>query len=125
MEMDLQIRVRKLREIPVIELNGEVDAYTCARLREAMISAIEDGGASLVVNMRAVDYIDSSGLGTLVGGLKRVAERKGKIALCCTNPQIRKVFDITGLVKVFPIYGSEEEAVEGILNGVGMHAASV
>ena len=114
MEMDLQIKVRRSSDIPVIELAGEVDAYTCSRLREAMIEAIEDGGASLVVNMKDVEYIDSSGLGTLVGGLKRVSEREGSIAICCTNPQIRKVFDITGLVKVFPIFGTEEEAVRDL-----------
>jgi len=50
----------------------------------------------------------------LVGGLKRVSERQGTIAVVCTNPQIRKVFDITGLVKVFPIYGSEDDAVKAL-----------
>ena len=114
MEMDLQIEVRRQEDIAVIILSGEVDAYTCARLRQAMIEAIEDGGANLVVDMKNVEYIDSSGLGTLVGGLKRVSERQGTIAVVCTNPQIRKVFDITGLVKVFPIYGSEDDAVKAL-----------
>ena len=114
MEMDLQIEVRREEDVAVIILRGEVDAYTCARLREAMIEAIEDGGANLVVDMKNVDYIDSSGLGTLVGGLKRVSERQGAIAVVCTNPQIRKVFDITGLVKVFPIYSSEDDAVKAL-----------
>ena len=114
MEMDLQIEVRRQKDVAVIILKGEVDAYTCARLREAMIEAIEDGGANLVVDMKNVEYIDSSGLGTLVGGLKRVSERQGTIAVVCTNPQIRKVFDITGLVKVFPIYGSEDDAVKAL-----------
>ena len=114
MEMDLRIGVRKQGDVSVIDLNGEVDAYTCSRLREAMIEAIDDGGINLIVNMRDVEYIDSSGLGTLVGGLKRVSERQGTISIVCTNPQIRKVFDITGLVKVFPIYGAEMEAVRGV-----------
>ena len=123
MEMDLRIRLRKLGNVPVLELEGELDAYTCSRLREAMIEAIEEGGANLVVNMKDVEYIDSSGLGTLVGGLKRVSEKQGVIAVCCTNPQIRKVFDITGLVKVFPIYGSEQEAVEGVGSLAGQTVA--
>ena len=112
MEMDLQIKVRKLGDIAVIELNGEVDAYTCSRLRETIIEAIENGADNLVVDMKEVDYIDSSGLGTLVGGLKRVSERQGVIAIVCTNPQIRKVFDIPGLVKVFPIFSAEEDAIK-------------
>ena len=116
MDMDLQIKVRKVKDIPVMDLSGEVDAYTCSRLREAMIEVIDDGGSDLVVNMKDVEYIDSSGLGTLVGGLKRVSERQGTIAVCGTNSQIKKVFDITGLIKVFPLYSDEEEAVKGIIS---------
>jgi anti-sigma B factor antagonist len=108
MEMDLRIRVKKSNGIPVIELGGEVDAYTCARFREAMIEVIEGGHSKLVVSMRNVEYIDSSGLGTLVGGLKRASER---IAIASTSPQIRKVFEITGLERVFPIYDTEADAI--------------
>ncbi len=114
MDMDLQIKIRKIDDIPVMDLSGEVDAYTCSRLREAMIEVIDDGGSDLVVNMKDVEYIDSSGLGTLVGGLKRVSERQGSIAVCGTNSQIKKVFDITGLVKVFPLFSDEQEAIKNI-----------
>ena len=114
MEMDLRISIRKNQGIPVIELGGELDAYTCSRLRDAMIEVIEEGNPTLVVSMAKVEYIDSSGLGTLVGGLKRASERNGKIGVVCTNPQIRKVFEITGLVRVFPLYDTEDEAVEDI-----------
>jgi anti-sigma B factor antagonist len=114
MEMDLRIIVRENEGIPVIELGGELDAYTCSRLRDAMIEVIEEGKPTLVVSMAKVEYIDSSGLGTLVGGLKRASEKNGKIAVVCTNPQIRKVFEITGLVRVFPLYDTEVEAVKDL-----------
>lgn len=110
MEMDLQIRTRTLEGIPVIGLTGEVDAYTCSRFRDAMIEIIEDGNPNVVVSMADVEYIDSSGLGTLVGGLKRASEKSGKIAVVCNSSQIRKVFEITGLEKVFPLFESEVEA---------------
>jgi anti-sigma B factor antagonist len=110
MEMDLRIAVRNVEGFPVIELGGELDAYTCGRLRDTMIEVIEEGNATVIVSMLKVEYIDSSGLGTLVGGLKRASEHSGKIAIVCTNPQIKKVFEITGLVRVFAIYDSEEEA---------------
>jgi anti-anti-sigma factor len=61
--------------------------------------------------MLKIEYIDSSGLGTLVGGLKRASEHNGRIGIVCTSPQIRKVFEITGLVRVFSLYETEEEAV--------------
>lgn len=119
MEMDLQINVRKNGSTRIIELNGEVDAYTSARFREIMLELIDDGGIDLIINMCKVEYIDSSGLGALVGGLKRVSERNGKIVIVSDGPQIRKVFEITGLEKVFPIYDAEHAAVTAIGDGTG------
>ena len=114
MEMDLQIVVRKHGGVPVIELSGEVDAYTSARFREIMLETIDADNPSLVISMVDVEYIDSSGLGALVGGLKRVSERNGRIVIVCDKPQVRKVFEITGLEKVFPIYDDEAEAVRAV-----------
>lgn len=114
MEMDLTINVRNESKVPVIDLTGELDAYTSARFREAMIDLIERGAVSIVVSMNEVEYIDSSGLGALVGGLKRASERSGKIAIVCNNPQVKKVFEITGLERVFPLYRGEDEAIAGV-----------
>ena len=111
MEMDLRIRTKIAEGVPVIELHGELDAYTCSMFRDTMTQIIDQGNASIVVNMVGIEYIDSSGLGTLVGGLKRASERGGKIAVVCGNSnQIRKVFEITGLEKVFPMFDDEVEA---------------
>lgn len=112
MEMDLVINVRRDTAVPIIDLAGELDAYTSARFRETMIELIEAGAASLIISMMKVEYIDSSGLGALVGGLKRSSEHGGKIVIVCDNPQIRKVFEITGLEKVFPLFEAEDDAVK-------------
>lgn len=114
MEMDLQITVRKENDVPIIELVGEVDAYTSARFRESMVELIENGASNLIINMEKVEYIDSSGLGALVGGLKRASEREGHILIVCTNPQVRKVFEITGLEKVFSLFSSEADAIRSL-----------
>lgn len=114
MEMDLQISVRRSGDVALIDLAGEVDAYTSARFREVMMDIIEDGISRLIVSMARVDYIDSSGLGALVGGLKRTSERDGRILIVCHQSQVRKVFEITGLEKVFPIFDTEEEALQAI-----------
>ncbi|MDO8682865.1 MAG: STAS domain-containing protein [Armatimonadota bacterium] len=114
MEMDLRITVNINQGVPVIDLGGELDAYTCSRLRDTMIEVIEDGSPTIVVSMMKVEYIDSSGLGTLVGGLKRASEKDGKIVIVCTNPQIRKVFEITGLVRVFQLFETEDEAIQAV-----------
>ncbi len=110
MEMDLLIRTRTVEGIPVIELSGELDSYTCSLFRDAVKEVIEQGNPNVVVNMSNVEYIDSSGLGTLVGGLKRASEKGGRIAVVSSENQICKVLEITGLEKVFPIFKDEADA---------------
>lgn len=107
---DLMIETRLMGETPVLDLTGEVDSYNSPRLREKMVALIDEGKPDLVINLAGVDYIDSTGLGTLVGGLKRASEKGGTIRIVCPNEQIYKVFNITGLVKVFPIFSSEQDA---------------
>lgn len=114
MEMDLRIITRTANGIPIIELSGEVDAYTCSMLRDAMVEVIEQGNPMVVVSMADVEYIDSSGLGTLVGGLKRASEHSGRIAVVARSIQIRKVFEITGLEKVFPLFETEIDATAAL-----------
>ena len=105
---DLVIGVRNVQGIPVLDLSGEVDSYNSPKLREKMLALIGEGKSKFVVNLTGVDYIDSTGLGTLVGGLKRVSEKGGTIQIICPNEQIYKVFSITGLVKVFEIFDNEQ-----------------
>ncbi len=105
---DLVIGLRNVNGVPVLDLNGEVDSYNAPKLRERMVSLIDEGQTKLVINLSAVDYIDSTGLGTLVGGLKRASEKGGEIQIICPNEQIYKVFSITGLVRVFHIFDSEQ-----------------
>lgn len=110
--MELDIQSETDGKICVITLDGEVDVYTAPRLKEALIEQIESGCVNVLVNMEDVGFIDSSGLGVLVGGLRRAKERSGTIRLVCTRENILKVFRITGLDKVFPIFSTTEEARE-------------
>jgi anti-sigma B factor antagonist len=95
----------------VIEVSGEIDVYTAPRLREALIGLVEAGNFRLIVDMEGVEFLDSTGLGVLVGGLKRVRAHDGSIDLVCTQGRILRIFRITGLSKVFDIYDSVDEAV--------------
>ncbi len=107
---DLKIETRMVNGKPVLDLTGEVDSYNAPKLRERMVTLIDEGNADLLINMTGVDYIDSTGLGTLVAGLKRASEKNGAIRIVCPNEQIFKVFNITGLVKVFAIFDNEQAA---------------
>jgi len=113
-ENDLLIQFRKSGEISVLGLSGDVDVYTCSILRDAIIHSIDQGDQRMVINMANVNYIDSSGLGTLVGGLRRVKQNDGHLAISSATPRIRKVLKITGLNKVFTIFEDEDSAVRSL-----------
>jgi anti-sigma B factor antagonist len=95
----------------VVEVSGEIDVYTAPRLRETLVSLVEAGNYRLIVDMEGVEFLDSTGLGVLVGGLKRVRAHDGEIDLVCTQGRILRIFRITGLSKVFNIFGSVDEAL--------------
>jgi anti-sigma B factor antagonist len=113
--MDIKINTRELGDqTQVVEVIGEIDVYTSPKVKEIISELIDKGNYNLVVNLEGVRYIDSTGLGVLIGALKKVREKDGSISLVCTNPQIKKIFNITGLVKIFGIYKTEDEALKNI-----------
>jgi anti-sigma B factor antagonist len=108
--MELSLATRAIAEHTVLEVGGEVDVYTAPRLRERLVELIDGGAHHIVVDLNRVDFLDSTGLGVLVGALKRVKAHDGSLSLVCTQDKILKIFKITGLTKVFPIHGSVEQA---------------
>lgn len=109
--MDLTLDTRTLGDRTIVEVGGEIDVYTAPKLREQLVDLVNAGKYHLVVDMEAVEFLDSTGLGVLVGGLKRVRAHDGSLHLVCTQERILKIFRITGLTKVFPIHNTVEEAV--------------
>ena len=109
--MDLDVDVSQHGDASVLTLRGEIDVYTAPRLRQAIIDLVEAGTTRIVVDMGKVDFLDSTGLGVLVGGLKRVKTQDGDLAIVTTQEKILKIFEITGLNKVFAIHTSVDEAV--------------
>ena len=108
----------------VIELGGEVDLYTAPEFKERLVQVIEDGKKQLVVDLSKATFIDSTTLGVLVGGVKRLRPTGGSLALVCTDQNISKIFEITGLDRVFPIHSSREEALRSVQAGEGAQAES-
>jgi anti-sigma B factor antagonist len=108
--MDLRLRSRKSGAASVVEVGGEVELHSASQLRDELIHASESENPCVVVDLSRVTFIDSTGLGVLVGALKRVRER-GALSLVCPQRAVKRVFEITGLTQVFPIYDTLEEAV--------------
>ena len=95
----------------VIELGGEVDLYTAPEFKQQLLEVIGQGGKDVVVDFSDTTFIDSTTLGVLVGGVKRLRPTGGSLALVCTDQNITKIFEITGLDRVFPIHKSRDEAL--------------
>lgn len=108
--MDLTLEVKKRGDFAVLDVSGEVDVFTAPKLREQLITLVEAGSKDIIVNLEGVEFLDSTGLGVLVAGLKRVKTADGTLSIVCTKEKVLKVFKITGLTKVFPIHESVDRA---------------
>jgi anti-sigma B factor antagonist len=110
--VNFDVRSREAEDgVAVLEVQGEADAFTAPRLKQEMLSWLDRGTARIAVNLAEVTYLDSTGLGALIGGLKRARERDGDLVLVCPNERIMRIFDITGLARIFEIFYTEEDAI--------------
>jgi anti-sigma B factor antagonist len=101
-------------DVHVISLAGEVDLYTAPEFKAQLLDVIGKGAKQVVVDFTDTTFIDSTTLGVLVGGVKRLRTGEGELSLVCSDRNITKIFEITGLDRVFTIYPTREEAIEQI-----------
>jgi len=109
--MELRTEVSMFDGWTVVSVYGELDVATSPTLRERLISLVGEGSACLVLDLEGVDFLDSTGLGTIVSALKRARTHDGDLRLVCTQSRIRRLFEITGLDKAVPLHASLDDAV--------------
>jgi len=110
--MNFDIKTEQLGDDAyVISLAGEVDLYTAPEFKQQLLEVIGQGGKQVIVDFSDTTFIDSTTLGVLVGGVKRLRTNEGQLSLVCSDRNITKIFEITGLDRVFTIYPTREEAV--------------
>ena len=97
----------------VLQVGGEVDVYTAPRLRERVVQLLVGGVRYVVADLREVDFLDSTGLGALVGSLKRLREQDGSLELVTGQERVMQVLRLTGLVRVFALHASVPVAIAG------------
>jgi anti-sigma B factor antagonist len=90
-------------------VGGEVDLFTAPKLKEGLIDALDNGTKKLMIDLEQVEFMDSSGIGVLIGTLRRVNERDGSLALVCSKGPVLRVLEVTGLNKVFDIFDSADD----------------
>jgi anti-sigma B factor antagonist len=96
----------------VLQISGELDAYTAPILRDRMRDLTAVGVVNVIADLRQVEFLDSTGLGVLIGGLKRFREHGGSLAPVASQPRILKIFQITGLTTVFPPRPTVADAID-------------
>ncbi|HVB07055.1 MAG TPA: STAS domain-containing protein [Acidimicrobiales bacterium] len=96
--------------VPVLALRGEIDLSSSPQLREALVRLQEEEPPVVVLDLSDVTFLDSTGLGILIGALKRRESAGGDLRLVITRPNLLKVFEITGLTTVFRLFPSRAEA---------------
>jgi anti-sigma B factor antagonist len=111
--MELQLATHTVAGHTVLAVGGEVDVYTAPRLRERLVELVDGGARHVVVDLGGVDFLDSTGLGVLVGALKRLRAAGGTFSLVCSKEPLLKIFRITALDQVFPIHPTVEAATSG------------
>ena len=113
--MNFDINTEQLNETQyVISLAGEVDLYTAPEFKQQLLDVIGKGAKDVVVDFTQTTFIDSTTLGVLVGGVKRLRQNDGQLSLVCSDRNITKIFEITGLDRVFTIYPTRSEALEQV-----------
>jgi len=112
--VELSLSTRVEDGVAIIAASGDVDVYSAPVLRGRIMDLVDAGHIHIVVDLEGLDFLDSTGLGVLVGGLKRVRARRGSIRIVCARETVLRPFRITGLTKVFAIHPSIGEATRAV-----------
>lgn len=108
--MELSLATRVVAMHTVLEVGGEVDVYTAPKLRERIAELLDSGVSGVVVDLAKVEFMDSTGLGVLVGGLRKARAAGATFGVVCSRESLLKIFRITALDQVLPLYPSVDAA---------------
>lgn len=115
---DLIVNERRVNNIVVLELEGDLDAFTVQKVRNSLNEMIEEGIDRIVLNFSKLRYINSTSIGVLVGRLRQIRERGGDMVLAELNARIDRIITLVGGRRLFRIFDTEQKAIEE-LSGKG------
>jgi anti-sigma B factor antagonist len=98
----------------LVAVEGELDVRTSPELRQALDTVLGGGCRHVMVDLNRVEYLDSTGLGALVRGMRSVCAAEGRLQIICDVPRIRRIFEIAGLARVLEVVESREAALEAL-----------
>jgi anti-sigma B factor antagonist len=108
----LDIQVERSNDYTVCRPVGELDAYTVGQFRESLAELA--GDERLLIDLSSVPFMDSAGLGALIGGIRRAREAGGDVAVACSRPTLTRLLHTTGFDRIVPVTETVEEAVTAL-----------
>jgi len=110
-ELSIDIKSEKQGEALIYKLRGSLDLATSPSVRAALVEAASEGRHDIIVDLTQLEFIDSTGLGALIGAHRRALEHGGKVRLVVADGPIARLLNITGLIRVFPVYHTLDDAL--------------
>jgi len=113
--MSLQVELEQHRNTLIVRLRGELDHHTADIVRFKIEDALLRGRCHhVVLNLQELSFMDSSGLGVVLGRYKSVSSRGGKLVVCGAQPAVKRLFELSGLLKILPFHDTERAALAGL-----------
>lgn len=110
----LEMNVEETDDYTVCRPSGELDAYSVGAFREALNRLA--GTSRLLIDLSSVPFMDSAGLGALIGGIRRAREADGEVAVVCDRPSLSRLLHTTGFDRIVPVTESVDEALDALDN---------
>ena len=108
--MDISSRAKG--EVVILDISGEIDLYNAPEIKDIVNKLIDQKKYNVIINLKEVTYIDSSGIGALISSLSNLKKYQGGLKIINVFASAKKVFELTKLTSFFEIYDSEDEAVK-------------
>ncbi|ALS27704.1 anti-sigma F factor antagonist [Paenibacillus cisolokensis] len=113
--MSLQVELEHYRNVLIVRLRGELDHHTADIVRHKMEEAILRGNSDhIILSLKELQFMDSSGLGVILGRYKQLKAKGGKMAVCAVNPNVYRLFELSGLFKILTIHENERAALTSL-----------
>ena len=112
--MNLNIHTEIIEDKTVLAPQGDVDLSSAPQLRTILGPVLEGENPRLLIDLSAIGFMDSTGVGVMVNALNRIKEKGGAIAFCKPTPRVHRVLQIAGLLKALPLYESRDDALAAL-----------
>ncbi|HMA99628.1 MAG TPA: STAS domain-containing protein [Spirochaetota bacterium] len=112
----MEISNREVDNITILDISGEIDLYNAPDVKDTIRQHIEKGNTRIIINLKNVNYIDSSGIGALISSLSNLKKVGGGLKIIHVYDAVRKVFELTKLTSFFDIYDNQDAAIADFLS---------